>query len=41
VGAGASRSSTQNSGEWHEEQEEEEVMPGAFESVRQDLENVK
>jgi len=31
----------QNSGEWHEEEQEEEVMPGAFEPVCQDLENVK
>ena len=36
--AAESRSSAQSSGEWHEEQEEEELMPGAFEPVRRDLE---
>ena len=35
--AAASLSSMQNSGEWHEEQEEEEVIPGAFEPVRRGL----
>ena len=35
--AAASRSSTQNSGERHEEQGEEDVMPGVFEPVRRGL----
>ena len=41
--AEASQSITQNSGEWHEEEQEQEdeVMQGAFEPVCRDLENVK
>jgi len=35
--AAASWSSTQSSGKWHEEQEEEDVMPGIFEPVRRGL----